>query len=68
MIHMKTVFKILFLLALAGVVIKFGPVALFGSAGGLLICVAIVAGLRHRSWSLDMLEAPADGELAAAAA
>jgi MFS family permease len=45
--------------ALAGFVIKMGPGVLFGAAGAMLAGIAVVAGLRHGSWSLDGLEQPA---------
>jgi MFS family permease len=51
--------------ALAGFVIKLGPGVLFGAAGAMLAGVAVVAGVRHRSWSLDGLEGPVAADVAA---
>jgi MFS family permease len=44
--------------AVAGAVIKTSPAVLFGVAGGLLVALGVFAGLRHRSWSFDMVEPP----------
>jgi MFS family permease len=45
--------------AAAGAVIRLGPSALFVPAGAALAVVGLWAAVRHRSWSLDLFEAPA---------
>jgi hypothetical protein len=44
--------------AFAGAAIRLGPAALFVPAGAGLAALGVVAGLRHRSWSLDIFDAP----------
>ena len=42
--------------------IKLGPGVLFGASGAILAAVAVVAGIRHNSWSLDRFDETEAGD------